>query len=294
LIFPEHPGILYAGRKWKTKELSSTFLENQFTHPLQFDAVALRERFYKALEKYVSEESIDLSEKKAIVVSHESLHSGPDWFGADFVMMAKSLKEVFPAAKIIIGIRNQPDYIESNYKEYIVHGGKLRFSHFIHQSFAFHYGLKSKLMFDQAIALYAELFGKENLHVYLLEDLKLRFKEELDRMLAFTGAGVMTSYKKQMVNVSLGRNATALLRMINVLLAKDFNEQYYNWQHQRLLRKEKMRWFFVRLLRKLSFGGKGKSLFTTEARRHTEQLFSASNERLAAMLQRDLKKEGYR
>ena len=295
VVFPEHQEILYPGRRWKSDELSLYFLSNQFTHPLQYDAESMREKFYGAIESYTEKQRVDASRKKAMVISHESLHSGPEWFGSEFVMMAERIKKVFPEARIIIGIRNQAEYIESNYKEYIVHGGKLSFRYFINSSYGFNYGLKSKLMFDQAISLYHKLFGKEHVHVYLLEDFKLNLENELNRICAFIGVDKPSSYKKEMVNVGLGKNSTSLLRMLNCMLAKDFNEQYYRWQQRQLDDSEKLRWFVVRALRKLESYGQNKpvSLYNSDLKSQVQQMFSASNARLSALLQRDLKQEGY-
>ncbi|CAN5477641.1 hypothetical protein BH11BAC1_BH11BAC1_11900 [soil metagenome] len=296
LIFPQLTDVLYLGRAWKSAEIHSYFLDNQFTHSLQFDSSAMRERFYSAISKWTETSGIHVQDKKAILVSHESIHSGPEWFGAEFTLMADRMKATLPNAKIIIGIRKQVDYIESNYRTYIMHGGKLGFKKFLSKSYAHNYSLLPKLYFDQAIKYYMNKFGKENVYVYLLEDFKRDLKSELDKILSFAGATTLGIYRKDQVNVGLNKYSIGLLRQLNKLIASDFNEQYYNWMNQKLNAKEKFRWRIVRALNKFEEIGLislNKKLCSPEEKKQLNEMFLKSNKNLSLLLGKDLSALGY-
>ena len=82
---------------------------------------------------------------------------------------AQRIKECIPNAQIIIFLRNQPDLIASAYLQYVKNGGNYSVSRYLNSS---NYNLFSfdHLNFLNIVGLYASLFGKENVHVYLYED----------------------------------------------------------------------------------------------------------------------------
>jgi len=221
LVFPKQQQVLYAGRPFRTKAIGDFFLYNQFTNPLLFDPAVARERFYNAIGDWVTSSNQSLSEKKALLVSHESLHSGPDWFGSEVMMMSQRLKNTFPDARIVIGIRNQVSYIESNYKEYLLHGGKLRFKRFMEETFAFRYGLLPKLHYDKVIGQYMDLFGKDRVHIYLIEELKEDLAATVNKMMQFMGAESSSDFRSENVNMGLSRMSSGLLRVVNTVMASD-------------------------------------------------------------------------
>ncbi len=296
LVFPEQSQLLYPGRPFKTREISDFFLLNQFTHPLFFDIELLREKFYSVISNWMSASGENADSKKALLVSHESLHSGPEWFGADVCMMADRLKAIFPSAKIIIGIRNQRDYIESNYKQYVILGGKLSYHDFISDSYAFTYGLVPKLNYEKLISYYFNLFGKDNVHVYMLEDFKHDLVVELNGIMRFMGLEPMRSYKTDKVNAGLSEWASVFIRRMNSILASDFNEQYHNWMNHRMSLREKFRWKVVRLIKKaeaVNLLRLNKKLTDEKTNQQFNNMFRDSNRKLSLLLNKDLSKLGY-
>jgi hypothetical protein len=242
----------------------------------------------------VSGESAD--DKKALLISHESLHSGPEWFGADVCMMAHRLKAVFPDAKIVIGIRNQRDYIESNYKQYVILGGKLSYRKFLSDSYAFNYGLLPKLNYEKLISYYFNIFGKENVHVYLLEEFKQDLTAGLNGIMQFMGIDPMDSFKTDKVNAGMSKAANAFIRWMNCILASDFNEQYHNWMNHRISMKEKFRWKVVRILKKAESANLlklNKKLTDAKTNQRFNNMFRDSNKKLSLLLNKDLSKLGY-
>src|SRR6185295_10073465 len=292
-VFPTHPEIMYLGRRWKKESIHQFFLENQYTHPLQYDAGALRRKFYADLNDLFFN---DIEKKKVLMVSHESLHSGPEWFGAEVVMMAERIKSLFPSAKIIIGIRNQLDYIESNYKSYIIHGGRLSYRNFIYHSYAFNYALKPKLEYDKVITRYKDLFGAANVCVYLLEGFKSDLRGEINRIWNFMRVSPLDSLSADKKNVGLSKTSIGFIRLLNKMIAYDFNEQYYHWMKSDVSKMERFRWNTVGLLKKIEakkFFPLRNKLSDDKTSEHIKNQFRESNVILSAMLNREIKSLGY-
>jgi len=88
---------------------------------------------------------------------------------------ATRLKNIFPEAKIIIFIRNQPDIIASTYLQYLKAGGTYSATKFLktkrfyklNDIVFFYY---SYFEYHKIIEFYKSMFGKLNIYVYLFEE----------------------------------------------------------------------------------------------------------------------------
>lgn len=301
VVFNQIPGVTYLGRRWINSELRDFFEEYKFTHDLNFSPKTYRAKFDDILEHSI-DHSLSLinadSKTEKILISHESLHSGAEWFGVEIISRAERLKSVFPSAKIIIGIRNQVDYIESNYKEYIFLGGRLSLKYLLYESFAFRYGLFTKLQYDKVISLYMDLFGRDSVYVYLHEDLKNNFDMAIQGIVSFIDADLDVDLSSKSINRGLGAFSLELLRIVNNLVAYDFNEQYQNRFLRNSNLREKYRFKFANLLKKieallLKDTRPKRRLISKSDINYINDYFKDSNKSLADLLSRDIANLGY-
>ena len=90
---------------------------------------------------------------------------------------------VFPNAKILIIIRNQFEALTSAYLEYIKKGGSYSIKKYFSRKiniplrFSFEY-----FAYDKLISLYSSIFGKENVNVFLYEDLLYDSKNFINKI----------------------------------------------------------------------------------------------------------------
>lgn len=285
-VFPAHPEILYLGKPWATPELKRLVLEWQFAPSLQLDPDVYRTSFAMQIDKLAADSS------RLPLISQESLHSGPNWDGGHVPEMARRIRATFPQARILLTIRNQTSLIESLYKHYVYLGGTLPFEKYLHESVHARCGLLAKLEYDRVIALYRSLFGSEHVGVMLHEDLNARLEEALSGLQHFIGLVQPFDAMRSRVNVSAGPRSTAVIRRINLLLARDFEQQYYQAAAARPSGPaDRLRRALARQALKLP-RGRG-SILRAEDRRFIRRHFAASNARLADQLGRDLAELGY-
>ena len=301
-VFRCHPEILYLGRPWVNEALRPFFRALKYTHDLDFDPEEFKASFRRILESVASQPDPDREserEPKVVLVSSEGLHSGPEWFGLCVVRMARRLRSVFYPCKIILGIRNQPDYTESNYRTYLYHGGKLPFGRFVHESLVGTKALFPKLQYDKVLSLYRDLFGEEAVHVYLQERLKRAPAAELRNLMAFVGVDETVEFKHETVYAGWSKIPLECLRLVNKRLAQDYMEQYFLAGRQgRRFFRERLRRRIRRLLRKAErvfFSRRWRLRYLDEAtREHIAERFMASNKALSEQLGEEIKQLGYR
>ena len=295
-IFVNQKNILYLGYPWANKDFGAFFREFKNVNDLDFDEVFFINRFKEILANYTSRSGISVN-KKPVVVSLESLHSGSEWFGRNVVTMINRISRVFEGARIIIGIRNQKQYILSNYAEYIIHGGKLRFNEFLYNSFAFNRSLGPKLHYDKILKLYRNSFGVSNVYPYLLEDLNQDTQKEVRNILNFISINPIDPFDISKVYTGLGSNLLKIIRIINSLLAKDFSEQYYlvgssdpiGLQEKCRRKLLSLAHFLNKYFKFLSH----RNEMNLKDLKHINKMYSESNKDLAKLLNREIESLGY-
>jgi len=298
-VFNNHPEILYLGMPLTNQEIKDFFAKFKFIHDLHFDPILLKRDFENILKTILDEyENGTIYNQKIILISREGLHVGPEFFGMDVVNRAKRLSQVFPSAKIIIGIRNQAAYIESFYKQHIKLGGKISFKKFLYESLACNYCLLPKLEYDRIISLYGNLFGDDSVHVYLQEDLKSNPKETLNSLMKFLNVNQNIDFKHAIIKKGLSNLSIHFIRNINKFLAYDYNEQYYqlgglsNLNSKELIRNkiagliETIDGTIFKIISKKRLLGKAEAQYIRE-------YFCESNEKLSILLKRDIRNLGY-
>lgn len=125
-----------------------------------------------------------------LVASDERLSGTPHAGGFDSALIARRLAQVFPEAKVLIGIREQADAVYSVYQQYVRDGGSASVWAYLHpraptqvpQPRAEHWE------YDRLIALYQDLFGRERVLVLPFEWLRADASEFLARICVFCDA----------------------------------------------------------------------------------------------------------
>lgn len=131
------------------------------------------------------------SNDKRTVICDEILVGGLDACfgnGAFIKETGNRLKQIFEDAEIIIFIRNQKSMVASAYYQYLRAGGNFSATKYLNRTEKCYPFLVKQLLFsydifkyDQTITYYKELYGNENVHVYLYEDFKANQKQFLEK-----------------------------------------------------------------------------------------------------------------
>ena len=174
-FFPCHSQIDYLGKHYvkarKDYDQRDQFVDSIIRliysrDEIEFDLTFCKNRFDKVKE--------GLNGKRVAVISYEALTENISYIPADRKLIAQRLYNVFGESKIIITIRNQLDMIVSAWAET---AAKLaRYKPFkiwlIEQNNNFYRGILYRLKYFELIEAYSRIFGKDNIGVFLLEDLK--------------------------------------------------------------------------------------------------------------------------
>lgn len=122
------------------------------------------------------------------------------------------LKEFFPDAKIIFGIRNKEQLFVSWYVKYVMKGGSSSFREYINEV-----ENVKKLDYEPYIDFLYDLYGKENVYVYKFEDLKNDAIGFVRGVCDFIGV-VVPSFKNEKSNVAYNINQLKIALFLNRFL----------------------------------------------------------------------------
>ena len=161
-----------------------------------------------------------LQQGKPAVISIESLVGDVFKRGFNTARNARYLEELFPAAKILITVREQLSMIDSLYRQYVNQGGTASFRKFMDMpppkpvSFD-----PAFLCYDKVVERYRSLFGAGNVKVVLYEEIKAQPEKFISGVAAFLGVSPPGEIKiQQNVNRSLVGFSLNLLRLANYFL----------------------------------------------------------------------------
>ena len=148
----------------------------------EWDAPDCRKRFETELRNI---EQLGLTP----VMSDERLSGSPHAGGFDSARTAHRLAEVFPDAKILIGIREQTDAIYSTYQQYVRNGGSAKIEKYLQPR---HHAEIPQFRFahwhyHHLIALYQELFTHDCVLVLAYEQLRANSASWIEQIQAFVG-----------------------------------------------------------------------------------------------------------
>lgn len=158
-FFDKHPGIENLGRPYRDLRLAAMSRHIVHDDEADFDGPACRATFGELIAPR-------LGGRKAVLLSDELF---PHYQGADRALIAQRLRSIFGNSKIIITIRHQLDLVASFY----IHSCKPGKFYNVEEWLRRHKNdyLPTLKFFDLA-KIYADLFGFENVGVFLFEDMR--------------------------------------------------------------------------------------------------------------------------
>ena len=215
-----HVGFHKTGTSWLQKELFNLGcgFEPVLTH---YEVMQLidKKRLYnfdaEGTAKYVKDKISDITNYP--VISSEILSGSPLNSGLTSLENVYKLKKSFPNSKVLIFIRNQPDFLGSIYNQYVKTGGILNENLFLtlHETSPSHYFWSDEhIKYTGIIKEYIAEFGIENVMVYQYEnfDDKKKFYKELETFLGFDFSKPIAN---ETVNRSLNSLTLPILRWVN-------------------------------------------------------------------------------
>lgn len=214
-VFPSLPGVEF----WNVYSQEYSWIaEIGRVHDFEFDVGR-----YNALRDAALFEKA----KRRVLISWEGFVGDPFTGAQTSRRNADRLAAVFPKAKILIGIRNQLDTLESLYKQYVQEGGVYTMKRFLSLCppervyFSLDY-----LRYDRIVGYYSQLFGHDSVFTYLYEVLRKAPDSFVDELNTFLG--LESKYRKMIVptsrpNRSLSIVSLRLLRFSNRFLGSTLN-----------------------------------------------------------------------
>lgn len=147
-----------------------------------WDAALVRQEFTQGFED---------AERSGLVpvMSDERLSGSPHAGGYDSARTARRLAEVFPDARILIGIREQSDAIYSTYQQYVRNGGSAKIEKYLAPR---HHAEIPQFRFEHwqyhhLVALCQELFSPQRVLVLAYEQLRANTQAWTEQIQAFVG-----------------------------------------------------------------------------------------------------------
>ena len=136
-----------------------------------------------------------------------------------FVLLDR-IKQVFPDAKVIFGTRNKDENLVSWYVEYVAVGGVLDFQGFLDK----HMNLE-KLDYEPYVKKLIEYYGKENVFVYSLEELKNNQDLVVKKMCRFMNVDVPKTYRAKPARVGYGQGILKVSLFLNRFFKTPLNKK---------------------------------------------------------------------
>lgn len=174
-----HIGFPKTGTTWLQHEFFPFVKNIDFVRREAVSEILVKPNTFE-WEKDFAHEYFLKREGKQIVICDEMLVGGMDagfGNGAFIKEVGARLKDTFNQAQIILFIRNQHSMIASAYYQYVRTGGNYSINKFLRRRGMFRLFIQELSLFsfdffkyDQVISYYKELFGENNVDVYLYEE----------------------------------------------------------------------------------------------------------------------------
>jgi len=178
---------------------ATTFFQNQIFPNIIDSSLISKKEIYQLIIKpnpinfnpQKVKDYLSIKQSKKIILSYERLLGSSQDGGLNLLLSitnAEKLKKLFPKAQIVIFIRNQIGIIASTYCQYLYGGGTYNIDNFLFGKFYPGPNSIKRFNFDffryeLLIDYYSKLFGIENIHIFLYEDLKSNNQKFLDGFL---------------------------------------------------------------------------------------------------------------
>jgi hypothetical protein len=162
---------------------------------------------YKKIKKKFSR---ILSRDKVNIISEENIYTYQFSKKDDRFIRLERIKKIFPEAKIIFGIRDKEENLASWYVEYVAVGGVLDFEGFLEK----HMNV-DKLDYEPYIKKLQKYYGKENVFVYSMDDLRRDQDGLIKNICKFIDVDPPEKYRKKPARVGYGLRALKLSLFLN-------------------------------------------------------------------------------
>jgi hypothetical protein len=243
-----------------------------------------------------------ISDGKQLVFCDEELsgniHSA-GLHGAFTKEVAYRIKATYPDAKIVIFIRNQLTMIASCYMQYIKKGGNYSVNEYLYSNVKDNHRFPlfefSHFDYFNHISFYIDLFGKDNVMIFLYEKFA---KENNGFLLGYESALGFKSQcpediARQKRNLTYKRSIIYLARFLNAFTKKDVLNKYYIINIPRM---DRYNFYLLNMVNRwLPFDRAftPKELLSEKIIKDIHEYYKGSNEKLSQLLGVDLKKYGY-
>jgi len=255
-------------------------------NPFQYDPQAAGEFFRGEIERAHRDGTV-------AVFSHERLAGNPHSGHFDCVPIAHRLRSLAPRARVLLVLREQTDLLASCYKQYIRIGGVKTLQDYLlaqwdHRVPLFEWTF---YQYHRLLECYRDIFGPENLHVLLFEDMVRSPRAFMEDLLVRLGVSSVGEFHPEHVHhPGIADGEIESLRVSNLLTHQksSIRDAGWNWTG---LRGRLARALLRGRLKSQGFGESGD--VKRAVGRLFEGRFAQSNARVSEILGRDLSTLGY-
>lgn len=273
LGFPSHPQLEVYGHDCE-RLLSRDFL----SYSIGYDPESLRQQLVDRVTG--TGDAVRIFSNEALAGSmhgHENMR-----------LYAELMREMFPDAKVLLIIRNQYSYMYSSWNQMVQEGATTSLRDYLcpRWPWAPSGGLVTKLMYHEYIQFLFELFGREQVKVLLLEELKDDFAGFFRQLYGFCGVDDTFLPERAVSRKSYGYLAANAFRVTNYLTRTKHNHTaplpyaLYEWKRS----------LFNRLR---DVPGQSRKDVKPLLAPSVRLLFQQSNRKTADLIGKDLERYGY-
>ena len=236
-------------------------------------------------------------ENKIPVISHERLSGNPHSGGFDAKKIAHMLKQTFSSAKILIMIREQKNFIFSNYFQYLSIGGTKSLEQYLSSRYdgRIPFFSPDHIRYIPLILEYYNLFGKDKVLVLPYEMFSNDPVIFLKRLNQFLNLDIQfeQSMFEQIYNKKSFHFSNYSLRVLNLFRQSSSVNNYSSWSNKYF---QKAADGLVKVLGALTSSrleAHFKHALQTEIATWVADRYLQSNKKLSQLIEIDLSQYGY-
>ncbi|MDX4013130.1 hypothetical protein Q6A86_09040 [Aliarcobacter skirrowii] len=262
-----HIGMPKTATTWFQKYFYPNIENRKYIDRNIISELFIKPRAFDFDKNYVLKKMKSIEKDKSLIICDEVL-SGALQSGALHGYMTKEnairLKQVFPEAHIVIFIREQKKMIASMYQQYIKIGGNYSINEYLHHS-KFH-PLRTPLFeldflnYYKIIDFYIQLFGKDNISIFLYEEFLENQKEFIKNyQIKFNLEVEFEKINFSTTNTSYKKTTTKIAKILNIFSKLHIQNKYYIFHIEGFFEMtEKL----LKLIDKSKWGGNTKMTYS--------------------------------
>jgi len=284
------------GQDTDDKNINTLYLKNETLKEFHNSLTNLEgiEYYFSDVEKYYNEIKSLLSKDKLNVFSNERFASVL-FAHKDRAEKARRIKQFFPDAKIVIIIRNQIDIIKSQYRDHpfdprnlYANQKSVSIDKWVERDFKnYDISFVKSIEYYKIVKYYSELFGKENIGVFLFEEMVQdleSFSKRLSNFLDIDETETYNLLNSKHENDGVSQNLNSY---------RKFKATVSSYIPTFLKNSELIRALDKQLFQKLKQGKKQKIEMSIRTKQKIFEYYNEQNKKLADEFDLNLKKYGY-